>query len=342
MKVMPKNFKRAWSVLLLAGLLSGFMSRPGLAVTQAAAEQDGKVVWYVAMLPTEARDVADKFMAEYPKIHVTYVVMRANQIPIRLTTEMRAGEANADVVSSSAWDVSALALAHDLLKYQPPEAKNLIPAAVDKNGYWVGEFLLTLPIAYNTKVLTSEGLPPPKSLADLTKPEYKGKFSIEIDDYEWFHALVDALGQPMMDKLAANGPLFRDGHTTNMNGVIDGEFPISLGVFGYKAYAAEQQGFPIVILNAPPTVAEFQIVGIPENAPHMNAAKFFENWLISKDAQNFVENKFQRTPTRNDVPPLTGIYDPTKVALTYSDPNAAAQYSSYENGFNRTFHINGQ
>ncbi|HQT64822.1 MAG: hypothetical protein B7Z75_06645 [Acidocella sp. 20-57-95] len=309
---------------------------------QADAQKDGEVVWYVAMLPTEAKAIATKFNAEYPDIHLTYVVMRSNQIPIRITTEMRAGKTNADVVSSSAWDVSGLAFTHSLMKYRPPEAANLTPAAVDKNGYWVGEYVLTLPLTYNSKTLADEGLPPPKSLEDLTNPIYKGKFSIEINDYEWYHALVQTIGQPLLDKLAANGPLFRDGHTTMMNGLIDGEFPISLGVFGYKAYAAQTKQYPIVLVNANPTIAEFQIVGITKDAPHPSAAKFFENWLISQDAEMFVGIKFQRTPTRDDVPAMTGIYDPAKDKLIYSDPNAAVSYAKYETGFNKTFHVNGQ
>jgi iron(III) transport system substrate-binding protein len=339
MKVTKNALQIFLACLTAAGILA---PQVGHAVTLAEAEKDGQVVWYTAMLPTEARDIADKFNAEYPNVHLTYVVMRSNQLPIRVTTEMKAGQTNADVVSSSAWDVSALALGGDLLKYSPPESKDLIPAAVDKNGFWFGEYILTLPIVYNSKTLAAQGLPAPKSLQDLTNPIYKGKFSIEVDDYEWYHELVKTVGQSLLEKLAANGPLFRDGHTTNMNGLIDGEFPISLGVFGYKAYAAKAKNYPVVLLNAYPTVAEFQIVGITKSAPHLKAAEFFENWLISKDAQAFVEAKFQRTPTRNDVPAVTGIYDSKSNTFVYSDPNAAKKYAIYEKGFDTTFHINGQ
>ncbi len=325
--------------LVLAVTLSPLASQ---AVTPAQAAADGHVVWYVAMLPTEARAIADRFNKEYPNVHLTYVVMRSNQLPIRVSVEMKAGQTNADVVSSSAWDVSALALAHDLLDYTPPEAQNLIKAAVDPSGYWVGEYILTLPVVYNSKTLQAENLPAPKTLQDLTKPIYKGKFSVEVDDYEWYHALAKTAGQPLLEKLAANEPQFRNGHTTNMNGLIDGEFPISLGVFGYKAYAAQAQHLPIVMVNSYPTVAELQIVGITKNAPHMNAGKFFENWLISKDAQTFVGAKFQRTPTRSDVPQIASIYNPAAHNLVYSDPNAALHYSEYENEFNSTFHVNGQ
>jgi hypothetical protein len=68
----------------------------------------------------------------YPKIKVNFVVIRANQIPIRISTEQRAGKFRVDVTSASAWQVSALASTGALDTYKPPEAKNLIPEAVDK------------------------------------------------------------------------------------------------------------------------------------------------------------------------------------------------------------------
>ena len=315
---------------------------PTQAPTQAEAEKDGSITWYVAMLPTEAKGIATEFEKAYPNIKINYVVMRANQLPVRITTEQRAGQYNADIISSSAWDVSALGLRGALMAYTPPEAASLVPAAADaKNHYWVGHYVLTLPLSYNSKLLADQKLAPPASYQDLTKPEYKGKFSIEVTDYEWYHAMVQAAGQGLMDKLAANQPQFRDGHTTIVNGLIDGEFPISIGAFGYKIYSSQKKGYPLVLVNADPTVAEFQLVGIPKNAPHLHAAEFFENWLISKDAETYVEKAFQRTPTRLDVPPIKGIVDPAKTKLVYSDPNAAAQYAQYENGFNSTFHVNG-
>ena len=81
---------------------------------------------------------------------------------------------------------------------------------------------------------------------------------------------------------------------------------------------------------------------VVKNAPHANAAKLFENWILSKDAQSFVEKKFGRTPTRLDVPGEKGIIDPAKDPVIYSDPNDAAGYADYASEFNSTFHINGQ
>jgi len=308
----------------------------------SAAGAEGNLTWYVAMLPAEAKTLADEFNKLYPKIKVNFVVMRANEIPIRISTEQRAGKFLVDVISASAWQIAALAPTGALATYLPPEAKKLIPEAVDKNHQWFGEFILTIPIVYNTKTLAAENLKPPTSYQDLTKPEYKGKFSIESTDSEWFHVMVKSVGQKLMNGLAANDPVFNDGHTTTLNGLIAGEFPISLGTFGYKAFAAEKDHYPLVILNAKPTVAEWQLVALVKNAPHANAGKLFENWIISKDTQTFVAKKFGRTPTRLDVPGEKGVIDPTTDPIIYSDPNDAARYAHYASQFNSTFHINGQ
>lgn len=306
------------------------------------AQKEGEVVWYVAMSPSEANKMARQFMKEYPKIHVDYLTMRANKIPLRITTEQRAHQYKADVVSASAWNISALQYAGALQKYMPPQANHLIPEAVDKNHHWVGEYILTMPIAYNAKTLKAQGLKPPKSYKDLTRPQYKGQFSIEVTDYEWFHAMTHAYGHSLMDKLAKNDPQFRNGHTTNMNGLISGEFPISIGIYGYKAYEAQKKGYPINIVHANPTVAEWQLVGLVKNAPHPEAGKFFENWLISKQGQAYAKKIASRTPTRNDLPANKVIYDPTRDHLVYSDPYASNKYSQVENSFDQTFHINGR
>ncbi|MDB5988779.1 MAG: hypothetical protein JWQ10_182 [Herbaspirillum sp.] len=308
----------------------------------SAAQAEGTFTWYVAMSPDEAKGISDEFMRRYPKIQVKYVVMRANQIPIRISTEQRAGKFEVDVASSSAWQVSALAPFGALQSYVPPEAKNLIPQAVDKNKLWFGEYILTIPIAYNTKTLAVQKLKAPTSYEDLAKPEYKGKFSIETTDTEWFHVMVKSAGLDLMKKIAANKPVFNDGHTTTLNGLIAGEFPISLGTYGYKAFDAGKKGYPIVVLNAKPTVAEWQLVALVKNAPHPNAGKFFENWLLSKEGQTFVQEKYNRTPSRLDVPAESGILNPAKDPVIYSDPQDAAGYADYANDFNSTFHINGQ
>lgn len=343
MNVKAKVFALVVVGQVLVATTASAASNSNISQLQRRADKEGTVTWYVAMNPKEAHSMAEEFMKEYPRIQVNYLTMRANKIPLRITTEQRAGKYTADVVSASAWNISSLQYAHALQKYVPQQAKNLVPQARDKQHYWVGEYILTMPIAYNAKTLASDGLPPPKSYKDLTKPQYKGKFSIEVTDYEWFHTMsTAAYSHHLMDELAKNDPQFRNGHTTNMNGLISGEFPISIGIYGYKAYEAQKKGYPIKIVHADPTVAEWQLAGIVKHAPHPAAAKFFENWLISKSGQAFAKKIADRTPTRNDVPANDVIYDPKEDHMAFSNPYASNRYSEVEKDFNQTFHINGR
>src|ERR1700692_44809 len=157
-------------VALSLGLVV-LMTGHARADVASAAEAEGSLTWYTAMLPAEAKALADEFNKLYPKIKVNFVVMRANQMPIRISTEQRAGKFRVDVTSASAWQIAALAPTGALAAYEPPEAKNLIPEAVDKSHQWFGEFVLTIPIVYNTKTLAAQNLKPPTSYQDLTKPD---------------------------------------------------------------------------------------------------------------------------------------------------------------------------
>ncbi|MGH7069802.1 MAG: ABC transporter substrate-binding protein [Acetobacteraceae bacterium] len=55
-----------------------------------------------------------------------------------------------------------------------PNAKRIYPIAIDKEGYWIGSFIATTGLAYNTEKLKT----PPTSWLDLWKPEYKGHVAL--------------------------------------------------------------------------------------------------------------------------------------------------------------------
>ncbi|HTH97414.1 MAG TPA: hypothetical protein VL574_08355, partial [Stellaceae bacterium] len=110
-----RGFKPVSVSCLILGLSLGLGMTPVTARADNAAadiatgaQKEGALTWYAAMLPAEAKALADEFQKQYPKIKVNYVVMRANQIPIRISTEQRAGKYDVDVTSASAWQVAAL------------------------------------------------------------------------------------------------------------------------------------------------------------------------------------------------------------------------------------------
>ena len=56
---------------------------------------------------------------------------------------------------------------------------------------WVSLYNDTTVIAWNPKRLQAQGLRPPASLADLTKPEWNGKISLNATAYNWYAGLAE-------------------------------------------------------------------------------------------------------------------------------------------------------
>ena len=74
--------------------------------------------------------------------------------------------------------------------YSPPSAGNFPPGFIDKQGYWVGFYLVPYAITYNTKLVPKTSAP--KSFDDLLNPKWKGGISLEREEYLVTQAHMDA------------------------------------------------------------------------------------------------------------------------------------------------------
>jgi iron(III) transport system substrate-binding protein len=143
----------------------------------------------------------------------------------------------------------------------------------------------------------------PKSYADLADPRWKGRLGIEANDFDWFAALVKALGEDQglalfRDIAARNGLSMRKGHTLLANLVISGEIPFALTVYQYKAEQLKNSGAPIDWLALPPTMARFQGVGLSRRAPHPHAGVLFVDFMLSEGQDILAKRDFSPTNQR--------------------------------------------
>ena len=53
--------------------------------------------------------------------------------------------------------------------------------------------LVTTVVAYNPQIVQQKGLPVPTSWQDLTKPQWKGQFSIDPGAVNWYDSLIAAI-----------------------------------------------------------------------------------------------------------------------------------------------------
>lgn len=166
--------------------------------------------------------------------------------------------------------------------------------AKDPNGYWCAEYLGTIAFAVRTDLVKNV----PQSFADLLKPEYKNM--VAMDDprqgAQGQFALLAATfanggnekdltkGFEFFAKLKKSGNLI--AVETNPANIQKGEAPISI-IWDFRAIGYKRDlGVPMeIVIPSDGTVVGPYVSIINKYAPHPNAARAFNNYLYSDEAQ---------------------------------------------------------
>lgn len=306
----------------------------------SAAKKEGAVTWYGTLDTPEMTATAQKFMDKYPGIKVQQLRLTSSQLPTRVLTEQRGGQFNADVVSGDGFQFMQIKLQNGLQKYASPENANYQKGFYDPDGYWTNLYLITTVIAWNPDKVKADGLQPPASVNDLTKPEWKGKFAIDSGSYDWYAGIVNSMGSKgtaLMKALAANKPVIRLGHTQIATQMESGEFGATATAYGTTIEVDKGKGKKADFVNPDPVITAVTPVGIARNAPHPNAARLFEDWLVSKEGQQYLVDTTARSSPRKDVKNNPHVYDPGKFHYYVVDPALARDYNKYVSEYKDIF-----
>jgi iron(III) transport system substrate-binding protein len=283
---------------------------PGLI---ARAQREGALVYYAAMAAPQLAALAARFKADYG-IEVKTLTGGSPEIVSRLATEQRGGRFEADIVGNSGYEEDEAKRLGLMQPFRPPEASAYLAGAVDPDGYWVADLANTDALAYNPNVVRTLGLHPPRTWEDLATAPWRGQFGVYADSVELYAALKNFYGRERTDALfralAANGPRLISNHTLATNLVIAGEIPAAANIYAYAALDASDQGRPVVLVNPMPTVIELGCIGLAKNAPHPNAARLFDRWLLSRPTQEWIRGDLHRISMRKDVQNDRRLLDP--------------------------------
>jgi ABC-type Fe3+ transport system substrate-binding protein len=91
--------------------------------------------------------------------------------------------------------------------------------------------------------------------------------------------------------------------------VIAGEYAIALQIFNHHAVISAKKGAPVKWIPMEPATGLLSVVSIPKNAPHPNAAKLFEDFLVSKEGQRLYQAA-EYLPADPAVPALDATLKP--------------------------------
>ena len=303
---MKKNkISRREALRFTGGLLGGAALSTGVladappaeAVTPAlieAARKEGQIIHYTSTDLPVAEKLAKAFEAKYPGIAVRVERTGAERVFQRIGQEYSSNIHAVDVVNSSdaahfiAWRRDQLLAAYvpeDVAKFYPPEHK-------DPDGLFASWRIFLCIIAYNTKLVKAEDAP--KSFADLLDPKWKGKIVKAHPGYSG--TIMTATYQLQRD---VGWSFFEQLAKQNVMQVQSAADPPKKLDLGERAIQADGNEYSILELREAgrPVEPVYATEGTPiivspnaifKGAPNPNAARLFQSFCFSREAQQLI------------------------------------------------------
>src|ERR1700694_4902668 len=261
----------------------------------AAAEKEGKVVWYTAVDVKVAEGVAKACSELYPKIPVEVERSGSERVFQRINQEYQSGIKNVDVVNSS--DASHFIFWKQqkwLAPHTPPDVKRYPAQFKDAEGYYAAWRATLSVMGYNTTLVPAKDAP--TGYLDLLDPKWKGKLVKSHPGYSGTsltgtYAIVKALGWDYLEKLSKQGVQQLQSTTATPKSIASGERAVMVDGNEYNMFIEIDVKSPVAIIY-PKEGTPFVIspTAIFADAPHPNAARVFQNFVFTAPAQQLLVN----------------------------------------------------
>jgi iron(III) transport system substrate-binding protein len=269
----------------------------------APAWAQQKLFVYTSMKESMVGEIKTAFAKKYPDIKVDFQSAGAGKLMAKIAAERESGKILADVLwTSEVPDFYQLKKDGLLQPYTPVEMKALLNPFTDWDGSFTAVRLGTLGIAYNTRLVKE----PPKTWADLTKPQFKGAYGIANPAlsgtaYMSVALLAKQFGWSYFEGLRANGAKMGKGSGQVVDDTASGDLVASLAV-DYITLDKVDKGATIALVYPPEMLVVPSPIAIFKGSPNAEAAKKLVDFLLSKEGQTIIANE-GTLPVRADVKP---------------------------------------
>jgi iron(III) transport system substrate-binding protein len=275
--------------------------------TVAAAEKEGLLSLYIFDAGPLTEETVHTFERAYPKIKVSQLRGRGNDLGPRIIAERRAGKYIADLFAGGKGTAYATLYGGKIL--EPIKPPLLLPEVLDGTKWWRGAHKYVDPenkyifayignaggveINYNANLINPREF---SSYWDLVQPKWKGKIVAAdprmrgMDNPVLFFYYHAKLGPEFIKKLYGEMEvaIARD-YRQPVDWLAAGKFSLCIPCVSDEMDKAMQQGLPvgqILHLKEGGTLSSSGgTLSLLRNAPHANAAKVFVNWLLSREGQ---------------------------------------------------------
>jgi iron(III) transport system substrate-binding protein len=292
----------------------------------AKKASETEITWYQSHIRTEASEkIGQAFTAKYPGIKVNVFNSTAAVAFQRLTQDLKAGAAQADIFGTT--DIShmpSLKSQGSLEKFVPETVSGMVPAVKqlnDPEGYYTITYAALVALTYNSDKVKPENAP--KRWTDLTDKKWEGQVTIGSPNYSgtlggWSVMIKRLYGMEFFQKLADNKPLVGRSIDDALIHLNSGESSIAAGDVASTSRSIAR-GNPLGISY--PEDGALLLVGptaLIKGAKHPNAGKLFINYLLTPDAAKVIVGEFEQAVIIDAAAPPSGV--PLKDIKTVSNP----------------------
>lgn len=272
---------------------------------EKAAKTEGEFVWYTSVNAEDIQRIVELFEKRYPFIKAKPVRLTSARIVQRYTTESQAGSFLADLLDTNDSHIEFFRRKGMLQPYYTPLAEKFDKRFVQAQGFWVANRVTMMVLGYNTRLIKAADAP--HRYEDLLEPKWKNQLALEGEDSPWFMTLMEHWGEQkgkaFFQRLRAQNPKIRTGHTHLAQLIAAGEDPLSPNIHSQGMASGQRRGAPVDWLNLEPVVATSNVSALAKNAPHPNTALLFLDFILSKESGQRIIREVNRIPTHPEVLP---------------------------------------
>ena len=305
------------------------LRRQPSAITPAlieAAKKEGKLAFYTAMDLAFAQQLAKAFEEKFPGIAVKVERSGAERIYTRIAQEYGSKIHAVDVVNTAdaahciVWKRNGW-----LAPYLPEEvARHFDKRYYDPDALHITTRILVSPLGYNTKLVTKEDAP--RSFKDLLDPKWAGKMVKAHPSYSGtimnatFQIARD-LGWDYFEKLAKQRIMQVQSATDTPKKISLGERAVMVDGAGYLVIRYKEEGQPVeIVYPEEGTPLATGPSALFKAAPNPNAARLFQNWMHSREAQQFLVDWARQYSPHDQTVEKPGVRPLKDIKLMQEDP----------------------
>lgn len=282
----------------------------------------------------------DHFHKRFPGIQVVAKTIPGAGTVATLQAEVSSGQGVGDMVIQGLEGVAVPAEEGLLMPFTPPNIDGLPPRLQDDQGRFVIQFGDIFGTLYNTNELSEDELP--DTLEELATDENLKGFVIDdpalgaVSAFSLMPIFVDqGLDLDVLRQLKENAQVV-DSTTPAYAELNTGQVKMMPWASHMRYLTAKDAGAPVGF-RAVPGLSSLILGGtaIIKSAPHPDAAKLFQSWFITPEAQNALVNEgnsvalLDGVEYPSDWPDYQELYDAVPEILPLDFPKVKAEFQEF-------------